>query len=1067
MKELQMRRIDELFCKSELMYCNLVSYHEAHEFSYEEMYASDYDQDMKNIIDNYNKIIESAIWILKENTASYEKARKAKLLAAYRLGVLYTVSGKYDKAVGTLYDDDKNGMLEQALLEIELASLDDMDEFRYEHIDIYLKRGKCYIEKRADKELIEECYQRAELILAEVKDRQSCKAAEFLKEPLKSYGRNMAFKSYEDLEKDLNLAWAIYYIDIYDRLCLEDGDHIKEQKKLLGRLEARLKEFEKMPKPVTEKVPSDYVEVRSIDGNGLLKYALRRCEQEAQPEDKLADTYLSTRGLYHLKQYQFEEKQVKKQFEEQLILALECFTAAFLCNHRNTIAMDNIALICCKGSRAIMTGRKYGEFRDNLQKLDKCVENSEKVDQVQRELCRIHAVITGKVKEAVQSASDKGEISKSGLLELNRPYFLAIIRNKILIELNRPDFIKTVYESLETPSEQTGAKLESCIKRALERALDEKGGQMPDCLKGESLEPVYGHILSELANKESAESFGQSERPKEKTEDKYVLLRKLCKISAGENEEQEDKEWNNSIEDFLKEVLKIEPCNMYALNLLVMLEEYELKGIDAADDIFTVYMALRQSTLKKRLKNLDNMLWDRRERGHELITDSIDLKKDLIKFYKCISEFINTTIVELKEDRPLIVGHYTKMKTLPKLIDEKNSACLHLSNKAYLNDPREGQIMLTMLEDEWKAKNAETDKQSLMQLIFEEYNSESLKRNYVYVGCFSSNIDALPMWDRYADGGRGVCFITDAERTFDKKQEVDLRYVYTEDNEENLSSLDGKYALHKVIYYPDTKSGGINSRLKIQAYNKERWDKALDKTKDADSLEVLCELTYEILQLLEDEFERVRQQRNMEGDSEYRSLRAEYNEAAIFINRKLDDLKDNASEQNKRELKNKIHKLIWEKETSVVDRVDKKDSLTSVIENAINKIKTIDASLTRLQDKLKIEENQAELKKTVINIVMLILDQARFLVKSAHFRDEQEYRIIKYSSAPKADSSQGEIPGVYIDMRKPIKYKEIVIGPKAAAPESVGAYVLNMRKSQEDGSINENTVVRKSSIPFH
>ena len=52
-------------------------------------------------------------------------------------------------------------------------------------------------------------------------------------------------------------------------------------------------------------------------------------------------------------------------------------------------------------------------------------------------------------------------------------------------------------------------------------------------------------------------------------------------------------------------------------------------------------------------------------------------------------------------------------------------------------------------------------------------------------------------------------------------------------------------------------------------------------------------------------------------------------------------------------------------------------------------------------------------------------------------------------------------------MRKPINYKEIVIGPKAAAPELVGAYVLNMRKSQEDGSINENTVVRKSSIPFH
>lgn len=1090
-KEGKISEIKNLFAVAELRYHNLVSFSESHVDEYRDIYFSDYNQDMKDIESVYRQIIKFTENLFVREPSLIE-AKMHQIRAYYRLGVLYTGSGQYDDALRELEKV-------QELYESELPGT--VEHLSCEYIDACIKKGKCYVEKRAEKEKIEECYYKAEKVLQRIISYQqlmegkgrNCTISCFTgKEEGTFPDHDLVFRSCADLAIDLHLSWAICCVDIYDRLCMGTGtadgkeESVESEKNTaLTQLKYHLSRCELIWQPSSaqpdmQKKAQD--EALSLCGLVNSKIyipfnQMSECKEREikKVEQKIRDTYLSTRGLYHLKVYQFEENQSEEDQScrrGELVLALHCFVNGFLCNTRNTIAMDNIAFIYLRYGKDVCI-RADEKWRNDLPVNLKRSMLQDMRQHITYELSTcIQKEIIHSVKQIISNMStyyDWISYSQTEVNSIGEGEILAKIVRQIREEsddfisncvkttaaMKEPENITNIQDRQSTDRGTAGRiteeahnicvfaenkfhkKLKSCLK-----SYHYSGKKIFDIItdsikcKAESWKPgndtqedaFQNLFLTHIKSAVSSVFIEAGNQIKEHLVIQfYQDLETIaaCAYECGETEkEQLEKnpyelflrlpvvpDSGAQIADtviidtvypmiisFLYKTLEIEPSNMYALNLTVLANppvnnrdgEADLSGEDSSEDqkgvskkvpqkipkkvltedVFNIYTSLRQSTLKKRFKRLDGIFYNEEPCVNEHIRN---VKRSLIALYNEVSAFINSSIIDFKKEGvPSAIGHYTRLKVLPKIINQDNSAKLRLTNMAFVNDPREGKVLITILKKLWEKKCAgDTNgkEESVIDKVLTDYLSDSLKRSYVYIGCFTECTDELSMWDRYGDGGKGACLVVDAPQIFDNSQEVDLGYLYTEDDETQLVSMDGKYALHKVLYCTDYE-----------------WEE--------------------------------------KGSPE--------------------------DEKEKGELKKKIEP--WPDKFKVVDLYMKK----------FNKYYVEDPQKSNGDRLVK----WGRFENEVANIIMLILDQARYLVKSSYYRDEKEYRLIKYSSDPKCDNSGEGVPIVYIDMKRTMKYKEICLGPKVKDPVAIGAYILNMKRKSENGSVTGDTIVRKSSIPY-
>lgn len=115
------------------------------------------------------------------------------------------------------------------------------------------------------------------------------------------------------------------------------------------------------------------------------------------------------------------------------------------------------------------------------------------------------------------------------------------------------------------------------------------------------------------------------------------------------------------------------------------------------------------------------------------------------------------------------MAYYTALESffymLPVNVKKKDECGrLSIMNIAYMNDPNEGKILRRFLfEEKAEQQNAGERK--------------SIRYPYVFMKCFTSLIDDLPMWEMYGDHAKGCCLVLDWEdsvRTTDNGEEVPL-----------------------------------------------------------------------------------------------------------------------------------------------------------------------------------------------------------------------------------------------------------------------------------------------------
>lgn len=104
-----------------------------------------------------------------------------------------------------------------------------------------------------------------------------------------------------------------------------------------------------------------------------------------------------------------------------------------------------------------------------------------------------------------------------------------------------------------------------------------------------------------------------------------------------------------------------------------------------------------------------------------------------------------------------------------------------------------------------------------------------------------------------------------------------------------------------------------------------------------------------------------------------------------------------------------------------------------------------------------------ELSKKIFDLIRSILDQIRFLFKDSSYSHEKEVRIIKFASKDSKDIKLTEanegfrVPRLFIELDRPLKYKEIILGPKVNNITEIATYL------HYTGKVNE---VKKSKIKY-
>lgn len=275
-----------------------------------------------------------------------------------------------------------------------------------------------------------------------------------------------------------------------------------------------------------------------------------------------------------------------------------------------------------------------------------------------------------------------------------------------------------------------------------------------------------------------------------------------------------------SLEGLLDQILEVENCNMYALNIKDALSSEKFGEIGC-------YAALRQSSLKRKFRRMDGELWgvfDDKTRKKYMLR----IMPKIISLYREVVGFMNSAIVDCgpKKWGGLQIGHYTRLDVVPKLINRDGDSMYRLYNAHHMNDNREGVLLIDHLR-----KRIDSRKSSLIGYIMDKYtyDQNGAVRSYVYIGSFTSGVDDMDMWRSYGDKGKGVCLQFDAAHFFDCEAKYSFADIAMIDGTSGIKMEDTRYPLYMVVYLPD-KDGSIGTDMqKKDSKGVDGKDKALLK----------------------------------------------------------------------------------------------------------------------------------------------------------------------------------------------------------------------------------------------
>lgn len=81
-------------------------------------------------------------------------------------------------------------------------------------------------------------------------------------------------------------------------------------------------------------------------------------------------------------------------------------------------------------------------------------------------------------------------------------------------------------------------------------------------------------------------------------------------------------------------------------------------------------------------------------------------------------------------------------------------------------------------------------------------------------------------------------------------------------------------------------------------------------------------------------------------------------------------------------------------------------------------------------------------EKLIDDILAFILEQIVFLFKDMSYSHERELRLIRYSEEPKLDEDSFIVPQLYVEVKKSLEFKKIILGPKVTQSNRIIPYLF-------------------------
>ena len=159
----------------------------------------------------------------------------------------------------------------------------------------------------------------------------------------------------------------------------------------------------------------------------------------------------------------------------------------------------------------------------------------------------------------------------------------------------------------------------------------------------------------------------------------------------------------------------------------------------------------------------------------------------LLKVLKYIIDIKKVLLFKWRKDFMEDLGHYTSMKTVPKLISFGKDNYFRFTSASQLNDPLEGKVIFDFL-------NMAITPSSVSTGVCNNIASES-KYTY-FIASATSQSDSLPMWKQYTDDADGA-YMTFSEEYLERISRIDgmkfgkICYLTYSDQEVTKSIVDG------------------------------------------------------------------------------------------------------------------------------------------------------------------------------------------------------------------------------------------------------------------------------------
>lgn len=133
----------------------------------------------------------------------------------------------------------------------------------------------------------------------------------------------------------------------------------------------------------------------------------------------------------------------------------------------------------------------------------------------------------------------------------------------------------------------------------------------------------------------------------------------------------------------------------------------------------------------------------------------------------------------LEGDTQQKIAYYTTIDTLRYMLPERtkpeDTGKFSVMHMAYMNDPNEGKILQQYIRDGGRQGGKE--------------HRKSVAYPYVFMKCFTSLVDDLPMWEMYGDHAKGCCVILDKDCLNDEEhgKQIPLYHIcYLKKNGDNF-----------------------------------------------------------------------------------------------------------------------------------------------------------------------------------------------------------------------------------------------------------------------------------------